>query len=184
MILSGPAIYAAVERGFIDISPFDESRLNPASYDLELGDEVGIYAVPGGLRGYKRTLDSKHESPFMLERMDRTEGFTVEPGYLYLMHTRERISTKRFVPVLDGKSSIGRLGVLVHVTAGYGDPGFDGQYTLEVTSIAHPVVLYPGMLIAQMRFHDLVGEPHYYNGNYQGATSTGPVPSASWRQFR
>jgi dCTP deaminase len=113
-------------------------------------------------------------------------GFHIEPGRLYLMHTRERICTRKYVPIIDGKSSIGRLGVLVHVTAGYGDPGFDGQYTLEVTSIAHTVVLYPGMRIAQMRFHAIQGDVADYQerGSYTGADAVGPVRSASWRQFR
>lgn len=93
------------------------------------------------------------------------------------------------MPVLDGKSSIGRLGVQVHVTAGYGDPGFDGQYTLEVTSV-YPVRVYPGMRFCQMRFHtrDLGDQtvlkgPLLYAGSYEGETSRGPVPSMIWRQF-
>lgn len=83
---------------------------------------------------------------------------TLEPRKLYLLHTAERVSTKAFVPVLDGKSSIGRLGICIHLTAGYGDPGFDGQYTLEVTCVI-PVRIYAGMRFCQMRFHTMVGEP-------------------------
>lgn len=195
MILTGPAIRGAVERGEISIDPFDLARLNPASYDLELGPEVAMYtpeeqgvdrsAPTNGttLRPCKQ-LDSKVKNRLTVLQM-ATSGFTIYPGFLYLMHTLERVCTRKYVPVLDGKSSIGRLGVLVHVTAGYGDPGFDGQYTLEVATLAHPVVLYPGMRIAQMRFHTVSGEVATYQrfGHYTGAHAVGPVRSASWRQF-
>jgi dCTP deaminase len=108
----------------------------------------------------------------------------LEPNVGYLMHTIERVHTKKYVPVLDGKSSIGRLFMKVHETAGYGDAGFDGQYTLEVT-VVHPLRVYPGMRIAQMRFHTILGEVQkLYAGNYTGEAAKGPVPSRAWRQFR
>jgi dCTP deaminase len=84
--------------------------------------------------------------------------------------------------VLDGKSSLGRLGVSVHATAGFGDPGFDGQWTLEVTCVL-PVRLYAGMRVAQVRFHAVQGEVQQYAGNYV-EHATGPVASRSWRQFK
>jgi dCTP deaminase len=90
------------------------------------------------------------------------------------MHTLERVWTRRFVAVLDGKSSLGRLGVSIHQTAGYGDPGFDGHYTLEMTTI-YPVRLRVGMRVAQMRFHEPVGETLTYAGRYTGLNAVGPV---------
>lgn len=112
-------------------------------------------------------------------------GWLLKPGIGYLMHTAERIATDDFVPVVDGKSSLGRLFMTAHVTAGYGDPGFDGQYTLEVT-VTQPVVIYAGMRFCQIRFHTLVGAEranYRSKGHYQGALATGPVPSMSWKQF-
>lgn len=111
-------------------------------------------------------------------------GWLLKPGIGYLMHTAERISTNDFVPVLDGKSSLGRLFMTAHVTAGYGDPGFDGQYTLEVV-VTQPVIVYPGMRFCQIRFHTLVGKRLNYGGmgHYTGALAEGPIPSMSWKQF-
>ena len=100
------------------------------------------------------------------------------------MHTVERIHTKKYVPVLDGKSSIGRLFMKIHETAGYGDPGFNGQYTLEVT-VVHPLRVYAGMRVAQMRFHSICGEVEKpYNGNYVGDAARGPVASRAYKQFQ
>lgn len=133
-----------------------------------------------------RYLDVKDEPEVQKFKIDREHGWILKPGIGYLMHTHERILTTKYVPVLDGKSSIGRLFMVVHVTAGYGDPGFNGQYTLEVT-VTHPLKIYPGMKIAQMRFHTIAGidgceKP--YDGNYTGRDASGPVPSKAWRQFR
>jgi dCTP deaminase len=177
VILSGNKILECVQRGLIEVDPFDPKQINPVSYDLTLGDKYAVY-----LRTDVRALDSRQHNDFDLYDVP-SKGVTLMPGRGYLMHTRERVRTDHFVPVLDGKSSIGRLFVQVHVTAGYGDPGFDGQYTLEVTCV-HPVVLYAGMRIAQMRFHTIEGEVMRYDGNYKGETSRGPVPSMSWRQFK
>jgi dCTP deaminase len=115
------------------------------------------------------------------------QGWLLRPGIGYLMHTAERIHTKKFVPVLDGKSSLGRLFMTAHVTAGYGDPGFNGQYTLEVV-VTHQLVVYPGMRFCQIRFHTLVGRSpghttYERKGHYVGAAAEGPVPSMAWKQF-
>lgn len=176
-ILTGPEIRRQVTLGRIFVSPWNPELLNPASLDLRLGNTVRIYTKDAyGVRH----IDARVEAPTNAWTF---EVFTLEPGELYLMHTEERISTNRFIPVLDGKSSIGRLGICVHLTAGYGDPGFDGQYTLEVTTV-YPVQVYAGMRFCQMRFHTTVGEPALYQGNYTGEHSTGPVPSRVWRQFK
>ena len=176
MILTGPEIHRQVEAGRIQISPFDEKFLNPASYDVHLGNRVFVYDK----QGPREVLDSRlpntgKETVF--------ESVIVHPGKLYIMHTEEVIRTDHYEPTIDGKSSIGRLGVMVHVTAGYGEPGYPGQYTLEVVSLAHPVRLYAGMRIAQMRFTVLEGEVQLYDGNYTGEASMGPQPSRSYKQF-
>ena len=110
-------------------------------------------------------------------------GVVLRPGNGYLLHTHERVHTNKYVPVLDGKSSVARLFVGIHVTAGFGDPGYNGQWTLEVTTV-YPVRLYAGMRIAQMRFHTIVGETKLYQGNYCGEASTGAVPSRAWKMFQ
>ena len=177
-ILTDGAIAAAVACGDIEIDPYDSKHLNPASYDLTLGDEVLVYSFDD-----QRAHDVR-EMPFTKKRYIDDSGIILRPGDGYLMHTRERVWTGKYVPVLDGKSSIGRLFISVHFTAGYGDPGFNGQYTLEVTTL-YPVRLYAGMRIAQMRFHTTCGTVQKpYAGQYQGETAKGPVASRAWRQFR
>jgi dCTP deaminase len=212
-VLTGPEIRKEIYAGGIVIDPFNEDHVNPASYDLTLGAQLAVYKRPvylGG--GTKRVLgvppseqirhtqncrgsnicavldviDSKVSDDMEVHEFTIGEsGWVLRPGVGYLMHTAERVTTKRFVPVLDGKSSIGRLFVAVHVTAGYGDPGFDGQYTLEVV-VTHPVIVYPGMRIAQMRFHTMVGEfmDYQLSGHYTGQASMGPVPSKAHSQFK
>lgn len=108
----------------------------------------------------------------------------VQPGVLYLMHTEEVVAPGPYVGCLDGKSSIGRLGVLVHYTAGYVDTGYRGQLTLEVSATL-PTRLYPGMRIAQIRFHTVVGPVVDYaaKGHYTGDAAKGPVPSQVHKQF-
>lgn len=174
-ILSGIAINDAITEGTIVIDPFDPKCINPASVDLHLGKEVVTYV--------RHNLDARKEHEVNTEVIDNM-GFLLSPGRLYLMHTEERVFTSKYVPVLDGKSSIGRLGICVHLTAGYGDSFFDGQYTLEVTAV-QPVIIYRGMRFCQMRFHELVGEAIDYRakGNYTGKSSMGAVPSMAYKQF-
>jgi deoxycytidine triphosphate deaminase len=128
-------------------------------------------------------LSSKRKHEVVTFEMNPDDGWLLKPGIGYLMHTADRICTDDFVPVLDGKSSLGRLFMTAHVTAGYGDPGFDGQYTLEVV-VTQPVIVYPGMRFCQIRFHTLVGRRADYKksgGHYVGAFAEGPVPSMSWK---
>jgi dCTP deaminase len=206
-ILSDQSIAQAVSRYEIKIDPFDAGQLNPASYDLRLGDKVMVYAdvareVPQSLL--------EHFTPELLKQVQRTDGWNVapkavgdldskkvlpttsfsigpegwllRPGILYLMHTREVVAPCSYVACVDGKSSLARLGIVAHLTAGFIDPGFAGQITLEV-SVVHPVRVYAGMRFCQVRFHTVVGDCTPYAGNYVGATATGPVPSRSWKQF-
>ncbi len=208
MILSGPAIHAAQLAGDIRISPFTPGQLNPASYDLTLGDELCVYVRPGVDRrhegqcfGSARSLpdapyqlDSRTDNPAYRARMDAERGFLVggyEASRTLLLHTRETVYARRHAWVVDGKSSLGRLGLAIHVTAGYGDPGFEGQVTLEVVALGEPVRIYPGMRIAQVRFMPVVDEygrneqvPDYRErGHYTGAAARGPIPSRSHLQF-
>ncbi len=173
MILSDTEIQRAISSGVIEIDPFVPEHVNPVSVDLTLGDEVLFYVG---------VLDVR-KKPKTRELRIPPGGIMLQPGTGYLMHTVERVHTRKYVPVLDGKSFIGRLFMSVHETAGFGDPGFDGQYTLEVT-VTHPLRVYAGMRIAQMRFHTIMGDVEKpYAGNYVGEGSRGPVASRAYRQF-
>jgi len=203
MILTGPEIEKQVQAQRINITPFGKERVNPNSYDLALGEEVGVYPdwvacneVPrGGTENGQYfcpishgCIDSKREPKFRKFKMTQTQGWVLLPGIGYLMHTEEVVHSSHFVPVLDGKSSIARLFISVHETAGYGDIGFNGQYTLEVT-VKHPVVVYPGMRFCQIRFHHPEGEILDYSkasqgkSHYRDENARGPVPSMVWKQF-
>lgn len=181
-VLSGKAIQSAVESGEILINPFNPKHLNPASYDLTLGEGITVYdgfrSAEDRLHNY---LDPKRINPTTSFKMG-PEGYILQPGVGYLMHTQESVGTDKYVPAIDGKSSIGRLFVFVHVTAGLGDSGFHGQYTLEVLT-TYPIRLYPGMRICQVRFFTVVGEIDLYKGHYQGDTALGAVASLSHEQF-
>ena len=177
MILSGPMIRREVAQGNIEIDPFDPEQINPASYDLTLGDEVLCYE-------FGMIHDAKEEPTKFRHARIGPEGFVVHPGKGYLMATAERVHTDKYVGCLDGKSSMGRLFLLCHFTAGYVDPSFSGQLTLEVATHEASIRLYAGMRIAQIRFHAMLGEPMKYEGNYHGDAAKGPVPSALWKQFR
>ena len=211
-ILSGQELHQAILQKDITITPFDDThlgRLNPASYDLTLGSKIAVYrdvvipdfsipfgeimqkaprgAIPGCMVqpviGFNNIIDSAKKNEVAEYEMD-SRGFLLKPGIGYLMHTAERVHTEKYVPIIDGKSSIDRLFAFIHVTAGYGDPGFDGQYTLEVV-VVHPLVVYPGMRFCQMRFHTIVGDVKSYKetGNYKGTLAEGPIPSQSYRMF-
>jgi dCTP deaminase len=207
-ILSGPQIRDEVGWGTIEIDPYDEKRVQPNSIDLTLGKIVRVYtfaaymsadAYPdsplpeSGEASYYVSrrlhpregviLDARKKNDAIELAMDES-GWLVKPGILYLMHTAERIHTKKFVTQLNGKSSIARLGVIVHFTAAYGETGFNGQYTLEVSAV-HPVRLYPGMAIAQAVFYNVYGQTEDYQakGHYTGKAALGAEPSHSWEQF-
>lgn len=207
-ILTGKAIRDQLALGNIEIDPFDPKRVRTNSVDLTLGKEVRVYSgcvidrVSGRCADqieressygrstrltpdykFPRVLDTKSPNQSFSFLMDAS-GCLVRPGILYLMHTHERVHTKKFVTQLNGKSSIARLGVIVHFTAAYGDTGFNGQYTLEVSAM-HPVVLYPGMAIAQAVFYTCEGEIEDYSltGHYTGEAAKGAEPSHSYEQF-
>lgn len=183
-ILSGQAIVAARNAGQIEIDPFNAEQVNPVSYDLTLGDKVLVYKDwDQPCHGSPLVVDSKVKEHYLTNEITMLkQGFILKPGHGYLMHTRERVWTDRYVPIVDGKSSWARLFVAIHVTAGFGDPGFKGNYTLEVTC-TYPIVIYPGCRIAQIRFHTIEGDITQYNGSYVGSYAEGPVASRAWRQF-
>lgn len=142
----------------IIIEPFDESLLNPNSYNLRLHDELLVYE--------EVVLDMR--KPNRVRRIKiPPEGLVLTPNQLYLGRTLERTETHGFVPMIEGRSSVGRLGLFVHVTAGFGDVGFRGYWTLEMFAI-HPVRIYPFVPVCQIYYHTVIGEiEEYRSDKYQ-----------------
>ena len=171
MILSGKEIERSIG-GKIIIEPYEPSRLNPNSYNLTLHNELLVYE--------NDTLDMK--KPNATRRLTiPEEGLVLEPNRLYLGRTNEFTKTDGFVPMLEGRSSTGRLGLFIHVTAGFGDVGFAGYWTLEIFCI-QPIRIYPNAEICQIYYHSIEGdyEP-YHSGKYQNNTDI--QPSLMYRDF-
>jgi dCTP deaminase len=151
MILSGDEIRQQLGTN-IFIEPFDEQQLNPNSYNLRLHDELLTYE--------EVVLDMK--KPNRVRRLQiPPEGLVLTPNQLYLGRTLERTETHQLVPMIEGRSSVGRLGLFVHVTAGFGDVGFCGFWTLEMFAV-QPVRIYPGVPICQIFYHQVYGQIREY----------------------
>jgi len=164
MVLSGNEIKRQLGENIV-IEPFDESRLNPNSYNLTLHDELMIY----------------EEVVLDMRKANRVRRITIPPDgldlhahQLYLGRTIERTETHNLVPMIEGRSSVGRLGLFVHVTAGFGDVGFCGYWTLEMFAV-QPVRIYPGISICQIFYHDIRGSfTEYASDKYQHNTDIQP----------
>jgi dCTP deaminase len=157
MILSGQQIRQNLGTRIV-IEPFDEAKLNPNSYNLTLHNELLTYE--------EVVLDMKQ-----LNRVRRLvipeDGLVLNPSQLYLGRTVERTETHGLVPMIEGRSSVGRLGLFVHVTAGFGDVGFCGYWTLEVFAV-QPVRIYPHVPICQIFYHQIEGDIiEYCSDKYQ-----------------
>lgn len=190
-MLSGPEIAAQVKAGNIVISDFDPSKVGPNSYDLTLEGRLAVYMSAANrhdwyaekqFRWWKpttwfppriRPLDPRRAEPVVTYKIP-TDGIVLYPGILYLGSTVEHTETNEFVPWIDGRSSMGRLGLGVHVTAGLGDDGFAGTWTLEIT-VVQPLLVFPGMKVCQICFDELFGQRKPYAGRYLG--QKGPVSS-------
>ncbi|MFD2034578.1 dCTP deaminase [Belliella marina] len=171
MILSGLEIKNRLEKD-IFIDPFDHNRLNPNSYNLRLDNVLLTYE--------DEVLDMKKLHTTM-EITIPEEGLLLESNRLYLGKTIERTRTENLVPMLEGRSSIGRLGLFVHITAGFGDVGFDGFWTLEIFCV-HPIRIYPNVEICQIYYHDISKPFQTYNsGKYQH--NSGIQPSLLYQDF-
>ena len=149
-----------------------DSRINPNSYNLSLANELLVYET--------ETLDMKTPNP-VRRLIIPEEGLVLQPDRLYLGRTQEFTRTENFVPMLEGRSSTGRLGLFIHATAGFGDIGFAGYWTLEIFCI-QPVRIYPDVEICQIYYHDIGGDFDLYaSGKYQN--NTGIQPSLMYRDF-
>ncbi len=171
MILSGKEIQKRFNRD-IFIEPFNPRLLNPNSYNLRLHNELMVYENP--------VLDMKTPNPTRMITIPE-EGLLLETNKLYLGRTVEHTKTDKLVPMLEGRSSIGRLGLFIHVTAGFGDVGFSGFWTLEIFCV-QPIRIYPGVEICQIYYHSIEGEYDLYeSGKYQN--NTGIQPSLLYKDF-
>jgi len=171
MILSGSEIRARLG-GDIGIEPFNEDQLNPNSYNLRLHDELLVYE--------EIVLDMKRANRYR-QIMIPPEGLVLEPNKMYLGRTIEYTQTRNLVPMLEGRSSIGRLGMFVHITAGFGDVGFCGYWTLEMLAV-QPVRIYAGVQVCQIFYHTVEGAiTQYESGKYQ--RNSGIQPSLLYKEL-
>lgn len=169
-MLTGAEIIRLHNEGIIQISDFDESRVNPNSYNLRLSNELLIYK--------NDVIDTKKDNE--TEKIIIPEsGYVLQPHVLYLGSTIERTYAGNLIPCISGRSSVARCGIEIHRTAGFGDVGFDGTWTLEIT-VVHPVRIYPGQELCQIYFEYPDGETSiHYKGKYQN--QSGPVASRFYK---
>jgi len=187
MVLSDRTIRRLLDEGRIGIDPYAEELLQPSSVDVRVDKLFRVFR-----NSRYPFIDVKQEMEGLTElvEVDPEEAFILHPGEFVLGSTLERITLPDdLVARLEGKSSLGRLGLLIHSTAGFIDPGWDGHVTLELSNVANlPITIYYGMKIGQLSFVQL-SEPaeHPYGtgslgSKYQG--QAGPTPSRYWKNFQ
>ncbi len=177
MVLSDRDIKKAVSEKLLEITPWDEKMVQPASVDLHLGDNFLVFDSHANY-----IIDPKKDVKSLMKKIvvSSEEPLIVHPREFLLGTTVETIGIgNTLVGRLEGKSSLGRVGLIVHSTAGYIDPGFKGQITLEITNLANiPIALYPGMKVCQISFSKLSSEVEVPYGaaklgsHYQGQVGT------------
>lgn len=169
-MLTGDQIKKYYIDEYIHISPYTESNIGPNSYDVRLSNKLLVYQ--------NTVLDSKKENK-TYEIIIPETGYTLQSNTLYLGSTIEEIGSDYFVPMYEGRSSLARLGIQSHISAGFGDIGFKSKWTLEIT-VVNPVKIYPGIRIGQVYFHQIstinmdyfnIIKPKLYSGKYLQQTS-------------
>jgi len=187
IMLSDVDIKRALDEKLIEVSPLDEAYIQPSSIDLRVGSEFRVF------ENHKYShIDPKADQDDLTTLVTATieEPFVLHPGEFVLGTTFERVTlSNKVVARLEGKSSLGRIGLLIHSTAGFVDPGFAGYLTLELSNVANlPIKIYPEMKIGQISFYYLnsPSESEYgseaYGSKYQG--QEGPTPSKSHSDFK
>jgi dCTP deaminase len=186
VVLSDGEIRRLLDAGRIGIAPFDESLMQPSSVDVRADRYFRVFR-----NSRYPYIDVKREQEELTELVEVAddEPFILHPGEFVLGSTLERVTLPDdLVARLEGKSSLGRLGLLIHSTAGFIDPGWDGHVTLELSNVANlPITIYPEMKIGQLSFVRLsepAERPYGSEGigsKYQG--QRGPTPSRYWRNF-
>ncbi len=186
MLLSDGDIRAELASGRVAVEPFSEAMIQPSSIDVRLDRWFRVF------ENHKYSvIDPRMEQPELTRLLEPEgdEGFILHPGEFVLGSTYELVSLPDDIAGrLEGKSSLGRLGLLTHSTAGFIDPGFSGHVTLELSNVANlPIVLYPGMKIGQLCLFRLSSPAEHpygsekYGSRYQG--QRGPTPSKSYANF-
>jgi dCTP deaminase len=171
MILTGNEILRQVRLGRIQISPFDERRINPNSYNFRLGNILKVYR--------ERVLDVRKRNEVEELKLSG-EGLILQPDKIYLGHTVEVMGSDFFVPIIRARSSIARLGLFIHVTADLIDIGSHNQWTLQLHAV-QPVRVVPGLEVGQVTFWTVEGNVELYHGKYQG--SRGPQESLIYKDW-
>lgn len=175
MIFSDKKILESIKERSIVIEPYDRKCLGTNSYDVHLSKYLAVYK--------SRVLDAKSHNEIE-EVLIPEEGFIIAPGTLYLGATVEYTETHNSVPFLEGKSSVGRLGIDIHATAGKGDVGFCNNWTLEISCV-QPVRIYAGMPIGQLIYFAVDGDIENYYNKKQNAkynkVSKRPIESMMWK---
>ena len=178
MILTDKGILAEIEKGTIVIEPYDREYLGTNSYDVHLSKYFATYDI--------HTLDAKKHNTITHFEIPE-DGFVLQPGTLYLGSTLEYTETHAHVPFLEGKSSMGRLGIDIHATAGKGDVGFCNHWTLEISCI-QPVRIYAGMPVGQLIYFVVDGDiENAYNTKPNAKynqRSPKPMESKMWKNFK
>ncbi|MDO5741277.1 MAG: dCTP deaminase [Ornithinimicrobium sp.] len=186
MLLSDRDLRAQIDSGRVRLDPWDPTMVQPSSVDVRLDRYFRLFD------NHKYpVIDPAQEQPDLtrLVQVDPAESFVLHPGEFVLGSTYEEVSLPDDIAArVEGKSSLGRLGLLTHATAGFVDPGFTGHVTLELSNVATlPIVLHPGMKIGQLCFFQLSSPAEHPYGtqargsHYQG--QRGPTASRSWANF-
>ncbi len=186
MILSDRSIREELAAGRIVLDPYDDTAVQPSSVDLRVGDLFRVFR-----NDTTPYIDPKASQEDLTELVQVPDGarFILHPGEFVLGSTLERVALPTdLVARLEGKSSLGRLGLLIHSTAGFVDAGWDGHLTLELSNVANlPIAIYPGMKIGQISFLRMTTPAEFAYGSgetgskYQG--QRGPTPSRYYLNF-
>ncbi len=183
MILTGLEIAKQYGLGAITIDPWNPDQLGPNSYNVRLAPELWTY--PQMLPPPNNIISAGKELGLVRVEskayQDGRDWYYLTPGTLYLGRTVEHTETHGFVPMLEGRSSIGRLGLFIHVTAGFGDIGFKGFWTLEL-SVVQPLWIPAGIEIGQLYYHTVQGDIAEYRGKYQA--NQGVQGSQLWKELQ
>ena len=186
MIFSDRSIREAIDAGWIHIDPYEPTFVQPSSIDLRVGNGFRVFVN----HRYSQIDPRAPQSDLTkLIEVEDDEPFMLHPGEFVLGSTLERVKLGNdIVARLEGKSSLGRLGLLIHSTAGFIDPGFEGHITLELSNVATlPIAIYPGMKIGQVSFYQMTTAADHPYGSpelgskYQG--QSGPTASRSHQDF-
>jgi dCTP deaminase len=180
MILGKEHILEAIESGDIIADGVNHNNVGTNSIDVTLGDE--LFEVVGNVNSFNfldenlrinDLIDLNKPSKIRRVDYDSSAGWIIRPGRLYLGTTAETVGSKKYVPIMHGRSTPARSGFSPIVSAGYGDVGFIGKWTLEITTQAHPMIIKAGMRIAQIEFQEVSSTKYQYTdrGNYVGQDS-------------